>query len=79
MKKTFSLLCATLMTAVSAQAATLEIQGFTDRSTSGGDFWDQSDGSWNNNHQDNLRCSNRNDNVGSHRSINYGFRLVLSR
>ena len=35
--------------------------------------------SWNNNNQDNLRCSNRNDNDGSNRNNNNGFRLGLSR
>jgi len=35
--------------------------------------------SWNNNNPDNLRCAYRNDNDGSNRNNNNGFRLALSR
>ena len=35
--------------------------------------------SWNNNNPDNLRVANRNDNDGSNRDNNNGFRLALSR
>jgi len=45
----------------------------------GGSFGAWRGASWNNNNQDNLRCSYRNDNNASNRNNNNGFRVVLSR